>query len=164
MRHASLHCYSSHFRKDTPSPLTSFTQYQLHFMQNKSFLFSQILHILNILIKQYRPSTYTLIICSQGLSIWELIAEIKETTPLIQGNFVITCILRCLQKVTEGIKTMCSNTASSQTHFEKGNDQVLIQSLVCPCSIELEAKLYSIIILIFHISSQYITKCQYCRL
>lgn len=122
---------------------TSSIQYisQLHFTQNKSFLLSQILHIFNILIKQYRPSTYTLIIRSQGISIWELIAKIQETPPLIQGNFVITCILSCLQKVTEGIKTMCGNTASGQNHFEKGNDQVLIQSLVCPRSIELEAKL-----------------------
>jgi len=143
--------YTPLFQKRyTVTTSTSFIQSQLHFIhakqQNKSLLLSQILHILNILIKQYRPSTYTLIICSQGFSIWELIAEIKETPPLIQGNFVVTCILRCLQKVTEGIKTMCGNTASSQTHFEKGNDQVLIQSLVCSRSIELEAKLYYIII------------------
>lgn len=150
MRHDNLHWILLSFQKryTTTTINTSFIQYPnyISYMQNKSFLLSQILHILNILIKQYWPSTYTLIICRQGLSIWELIAKVQETSPLVQGNFAVTCILRCLQKVTEGIKTMCGNTASGQTHFEKGNDQVFVKCLVCPRSIELEAKLYHIII------------------
>ena len=84
---------------------------------------------------------FSLVICLQRFRVRVLIAKIQETPPLIQCNFAITVVLIRFEEFAKGVEPMGRDASARETHFEEGDDQVLVESFVRPGSVELEAKL-----------------------